>query len=856
MQFLMECFVLVMLVLAAYCVSELRRCRREIDGLKDWVRNLNSRVEVGEIEARGNQRESAVAPPQYGGSEQGPPIPAAWPYANEPDAPSPWPYEHGVSSSWPSANAPVAPASWPYESGASTPLSPAPERPPVPGRPPVPIPSPGQPPVPPGMMPAAPAAFAAMPEDGDLAERSDSLEGTFGRNVIGLAAVLLVFLGLVFLGILVIPTLGNEVRCALMWLLSLVLASAGLAVARHRVSAFSISLLGAGMGAIFISVLMTHVYFRYLSEVPAFGLMLAWMAACMVLVRRFESTALSVLVHMGMVISVCFSYSFGFSETRLPLVITYQTLSCTLVVAGSVLCLRRTYRYGLLVSLVLTLIASLFMRDYFGVGGMGSRDTSLSTPIAVAFFLQFAGASVLSLLLALSGKEEEERDVTTTLYAMGKLAWFGVLLVDVCAVARQLILQASGLSAGTVPPGNDAARAVMLAEAHSTLIGIACLAAGVALILWLMRRRLVDAGLGKLSLCLLGGMAAFLLLLRYLSTHLSLLPQPNLSYVVLVAVYFYVLAYAMHDSAYASIGDVTLGLDALLMLTSGYGELVERAGVGTAFTYVVMLTALAYLSWRIRSRVVEALGGDAEAPRLRPRMLTCLAVAELSIHIIVNAAGYQHAQEIVAGILAVLLVGVYALQAWRRRVASGTFWMGAAVNELAVSALVSLWALTGDAAGLLPGRPNSPDTYAYVPSLIILMALVGLRLWDFLSERPRPTEALQVSEGIVFSLLGLALTQCSTAQMDIPFAAGIVVMVTALICIIVGFKALLRALRLYGLTIVIVCVFRLVLVDAAFLSPVARVVSFVIGGAICFAISALYSRAEQRIRGRVGEGGE
>jgi len=110
-------------------------CRREIDALKDWVRNLNSRVEVEEMRARGDQRESAAAPPQYGGSEQGPPIPAAWPYANESDAPSPWPYEHGVSSPWPNANAPVAPASWPYESGASTPLSPTPERPPAPGRP-------------------------------------------------------------------------------------------------------------------------------------------------------------------------------------------------------------------------------------------------------------------------------------------------------------------------------------------------------------------------------------------------------------------------------------------------------------------------------------------------------------------------------------------------------------------------------------------------------------------------------------------------------------------------------------------------------------------------------------------------
>ncbi len=74
-----------------------------------------------------------------------------------------------------------------------------------------------------------------------------------------------------------------------------------------------------------------------------------------------------------------------------------------------------------------------------------------------------------------------------------------------------------------------------------------------------------------------------------------------------------------------------------------------------------------------------------------------------------------------------------------------------AVNELAAPLWLACGLPHGDAAGLLPGRPNSPDTYAYVPSLIILMAPRRRAYGTSWSERPRLTEAPQVAEGIAFA---------------------------------------------------------------------------------------------------------
>ena len=81
------------------------------------------------------------------------------------------------------------------------------------------------------------------------------------KNVLGIVASILVFLGIVFLGVLVVPYLGDGFRCALMYLVSLAFLVLGFALSLRRRSPLSLAVLGTGAGALFISVLMTRVHF-------------------------------------------------------------------------------------------------------------------------------------------------------------------------------------------------------------------------------------------------------------------------------------------------------------------------------------------------------------------------------------------------------------------------------------------------------------------------------------------------------------------------------------------------------------------------------------------------------------------
>ena len=73
-------------------------------------------------------------------------------------------------------------------------------------------------------------------------------------------------------------------------------------------------------------------------------------------------------------------------------------------------------------------------------------------------------------------------------------------------------------------------------------------------------------------------------------------------------------------------------------------------------------------------------------------------------------------------------------------------------------------------------------------------------------------------------------------------------MACALVCIVIGVRSGIGGLRLYGLVLTLLCVAKLVLLDISGLDSLARVGAFIIGGIICFAISALYNFAVRRLQ--------
>ena len=72
-------------------------------------------------------------------------------------------------------------------------------------------------------------------------------------------------------------------------------------------------------------------------------------------------------------------------------------------------------------------------------------------------------------------------------------------------------------------------------------------------------------------------------------------------------------------------------------------------------------------------------------------------------------------------------------------------------------------------------------------------------------------------------------------------------MLIALACIIYGFIARAKGMRMYGLAVIVICTIKLVTVDITAADSLARVMSFIIGGIVCFVISGIYSAMEKKI---------
>lgn len=77
-------------------------------------------------------------------------------------------------------------------------------------------------------------------------------------------------------------------------------------------------------------------------------------------------------------------------------------------------------------------------------------------------------------------------------------------------------------------------------------------------------------------------------------------------------------------------------------------------------------------------------------------------------------------------------------------------------------------------------------------------------------------------------------------------------MITSFICIGAGFVTRIKPLRLYGLIAIIVCVLKLVTIDIGLNTDMLmRVIALIVGGLICFGISALYTYTVKRFEGEL-----
>lgn len=150
-------------------------------------------------------------------------------------------------------------------------------------------------------------------------------------------------------------------------------------------------------------------------------------------------------------------------------------------------------------------------------------------------------------------------------------------------------------------------------------------------------------------------------------------------------------------------------------------------------------------------------------------------------------------------------------------------------------------------------NPQSPAVSRIVAEYTARIALILLTvgLYYLISR-----EILKAKSVFIQAYVGLTATCIVNAAcrglsniFEIAYIFSIVTMITALICITVGFAAKTKGLRVYGLIVVMLCVIKLVTIDISTTNAdsMSRVAAFIVGGIVCFIISGIYNKVESKM---------
>lgn len=287
-----------------------------------------------------------------------------------------------------------------------------------------------------------------------------------------------------------------------------------------------------------------------------------------------------------------------------------------------------------------------------------------------------------------------------------------------------------------------------------------------------------------------------------------------------------------------------MGFDMFLMIVSGYAQLIEMYGSSEVLKKLLLVSAsvihagavsvMLYAMWLFQEETKK------HSPKNIDKVIAYLWV-NLSIGVITSlAVGEMISVELAMLVVTLINVAAYAAFYGER---------GTLLNlTVKIISCIVLYSVIIKIAVPI----NSNGTYIeiqYIVRLALILAVVGLY---FLIARDLMINYIkfvwvQVVIGLTALFIVNAVCNGLSNLFTIVYIFSIASMITALVCIAVGFIAKAKGLRIYGLIVVMLCVIKLVTIDISGADSMARVAAFVIGGIVCFIISGIYNKVESRL---------
>ncbi len=624
------------------------------------------------------------------------------------------------------------------------------------------------------------------------------LEGRMGKQVMGVVASLLIFVGLCSLAVLVYPYLEKETKFAIMYILSFAVLTTGLLLQKKLHNYFSISLIGCGVGMVYISFLLSRLYFHYINDYVLYGLFFLWVVGMVYLSKRLRIILFHIIGYVGIGVSVIFGATMAIAWQEIIFLNIFQ-LMCILAYMFT-----KTEKPGINLtclgglSVILSSVQYMTLSDYW-----------LQTTDSIQMHLLFCLSTILLILPIII-------IFINILRTMGKGLLKTVWLVIQYLVSGILIYNGGELLSTRLG----------LEDPYS--IGFACV-----FVLWLPLFILYERReKGIVCKSILFSLLAVVYLAYVFEDYAYLDSINEVIGVLPFAVAALLIAWKRKDKVYACVGIIMTYLNTFLTASSPefgflYGWLPEIFIIGSlSFIFIIMAKwdFLQKTGWK----------------------LSAYLLLISSIFTFVYDADYKDALA-----LAVLVMGIIHLAILN----SGFACRWEKLKDIAIRKgeenriLLGVCQIMSEIFLVIILFTLYDVQQIWLHWILVLLAAsyCAVNMLVYL-KRQKVKEWMGYIYGLRITATTLGIIFSFISWSEYELAGSVITLCLALVFIICGFRIKQKTLRLYGLFLTMVCVLKLLLIDISYENSIMRVIGFIGAGIICFAISWLYNRANRKLK--------
>lgn len=656
-----------------------------------------------------------------------------------------------------------------------------------------------------------------QPKQSD-SQKKKNIENIFGKNVIGMIAAILMFIGLVAFGTLIFTKFTDSIKVVSMFLASFAVAGTGLFLTIKNKTAFSEILTGCGMGMAYISIFLTNIYFGLISGTVAFSLIFLWSIAVLLFSKKLKIKSLAYIALCSCAISSIFALA---SETNEYVGITvYHILTFALLVFANKedkVLFKISSASAIILNTALGNIIVSEISSYFNSIDIMNSDMHqylypneiIMDGINPVFFW-------LNLLLVIY-------NIAIFIYASRET--IGNKKID--SIVSNALMGIS-LMVTFYSPLIETILPEYFSENTLSVILLSVVAVGLCLIQVIYqifvksntKRTILFLSLEALAVIMVCAVPLYMPNGKFILT------------MIFAIINLLVYKKLKERNEYADVvywsGFGILLLDTIISLSH-----ISALGV-FGFVYSIALMVLANFYMK------EKYGNMMQFPLFQFLIF--------NIHFFGQALmEYEEEAVLPIAIIVVIFNILYTLGCSNistiRKLLDGTEYIKTEIDELSdtfIEIAKSIF-ITVCVFFVHPLKE-----FSFVGSFILSVLLIILALTNFNNVIKSKDSMLSVWTGIKFTLLTFLTGREFLHLTDYAFVVSLFLLVIAAICIVFGFVKDLKSLRIYGLVVIMCGVFKLAVLDIWDQNSIFRVLALIAGGAICFAISAIYSKIEKQ----------